>query len=90
MYCYNCDEYSDGKQCEKCGHIAYNETPTRSAGDRQTPSTGSGAYPSNELEALREYAKATEYWRIEPHDQKERRAHLKRIASLAHRLPNDV
>lgn len=70
--------------CDKC-----REDETGRPGEkRSSPAPGSGAYPSTELEALREYAKATEYWQIEPSDSKERRAHLQRIASLAAMLPN--
>lgn len=33
-----------------------------------------------QVSELREYAKATEYWKIEPHDQKERMAWIARLA----------
>lgn len=41
MYCYTCDEYIDGHTCPQCGQIAYNETPTLSAGVDSSPLTGS-------------------------------------------------
>lgn len=40
-----------------------------------------------ERDKLREYATATEYWKLEPHDQKERSAFLDRIAALQPKEP---
>lgn len=37
---------------------------------------------------MREYATATEYWKLEPHDQKERTAFLNRLAALQPQEPH--
>lgn len=37
---------------------------------------------SRQIAALVEYAEATQYWRMEPFDQQDRRAHLEKIKKL--------
>lgn len=71
--------------CKHCGCKEYDETYVTTCHVLQTckESEDEQAFIASlkaQVSELREYAKATEYWKIEPHDQKERAAWIARLA----------